>query len=212
MFDTHTHIRNRSKNSLVNLIYPDSTQALCSMGIHPWYIPSAIDWENFELQFKDANYVAIGECGLDKLCNTDFAKQMEVFQKQIEISERINLPLIIHCVKAYNELIEIKDRIRPTQPWIIHGFTKSKIYESLRKKDFYFSFGSSICNEKNVDLRNLASRIPLELLFLETDEDNTRSIEDIYECLFQLRQEDPEEIIKQLEKNIKKVFRKWKIG
>ena len=112
--DFHTHNIYKRKN--VFPIYNVEAGAVIlpegyfSMGIHPWYINKATLNKQYE-QIKQLNtqpgFVMIGECGLDKHCPTPYDLQKEVFEKQIGISEEIGKPLIIHCVKSYNEIIEI---------------------------------------------------------------------------------------------------------
>jgi TatD DNase family protein len=75
-----------------------------------------------EEKLKDENCFALGECGLDKITASDFELQKVVFKKQIQLSEKHQKPLIIHCVKAHQELIEIKKELKPKQVWIFHGF------------------------------------------------------------------------------------------
>ena len=81
-----------------------------SIGLHPWYISK----ETWQKEFKDlqkwskSNYVfAIGECGLDNIYATDFALQKEVFAAQITLANQTDKPLIIHCVKAFDEVITL---------------------------------------------------------------------------------------------------------
>ena len=56
------------------------------------------------------------EAGLDKLASADILLQKEVLIRQILLSESVGKPLVIHCVKAFNELIELKKRYRPQMP------------------------------------------------------------------------------------------------
>jgi len=81
--------------------------------------------------------------------------------------------VIIHCVKAWEELIQIRRETKPTQPWIIHGYRgKPELTKRLIQEGFLFSIGDQI----NVDSMQL---IPKDALFCETDEDEM-SIREIY--------------------------------
>src|SRR5690606_36609951 len=64
-----------------------------------------------------------GECGLDKNTAKDFEEQKRVFFAQVQISEETQKPLIIHCVRAYNDIIQAYNDINPSVPWILHGYT-----------------------------------------------------------------------------------------
>ena len=96
-----------------------------SVGIHPWELTEANAdtlWESLQKAVEDKRVVAIGECGLDKLKGASLDLQIALFKKEALLAEAYSIPLVIHCVKAFNELILLKKEIKPLQPWIIHGF------------------------------------------------------------------------------------------
>ena len=70
----------------------------------------------------DPSIVAIGEAGLDRLRGPALPLQAQVFEVQALIAERQRLPLIIHSVRTIPEILAIHRRLRPTVPWIFHGF------------------------------------------------------------------------------------------
>ena len=90
--------------------------------------------------------VGIGECGLDFFKKTiDEQKQIHFFSKQIELSEALELPLIIHCVRAFHELFYLHKLYKPKQAWIVHGFNGSlKLATQLLEKGIYMSFGKTL--------------------------------------------------------------------
>ena len=124
-FDVHTHHLSASPfEAIFNadskyIPLPDEAMWL-SVGIHPWYLTS----ENYPMQLrwiesvlgKDKRVIALGEAGLDKCCHAPFALQEEAFRMMGSFSEQHCLPLIIHAVKVYNELIALKKEIHPSQP------------------------------------------------------------------------------------------------
>jgi TatD DNase family protein len=144
----------------------DRSERLLSVGLHPWHI--AADWKK---QLRMLGEIAgkkrvmlIGEAGLDKLCKTDFVLQQTVFLRQIELAEEVQKPLIIHCVKAWPELIAIRKKVLPSVPWIIHGFRgKPELAGQLLELGFYLSYGGKF----NADSVRIT---PLERLCTETDE------------------------------------------
>lgn len=211
-YDIHSHKNELDGHSMLNVIYPDKSEVISSIGIHPWYIPDSIDWIDFEARANASNNVAVGECGLDKLCASPFERQLDVFKKQIKIAERNHLPLIIHCVRAFEEVISLKRNTKKALPWIIHGFSKAKMLDRLIESDFYISFGAAICNERNTTLREACTKIPLNRVFLETDEQDKLNIASVYNAFCELRPEGRELVEVQIEMNIKEVFDKWKIG
>lgn len=121
----------------------------------------------------------IGECGLDKCCNTPWAVQMEVFVSQIEIAEELGKPLVIHCVRAFNELMELRKTHKQT-PWVVHGFTGStELYNQLLKAEIEVSFGEAILDKRRTKVRETLSKADPDRIFLETD-DSGADIKEIY--------------------------------
>ena len=206
--DIHTHIiANSEENhlSIYNLqpLTPDieQYQGLFSAGIHPWYIPDnpSKTTEALKALTQKSNMVAIGECGLDKLCQTPFELQKELFKAQIAISEECKKPLIIHCVKSYNEIVEIKKEAKPTQTWIIHGFRgKPETAAILVKAGIVLSIGEKF-NPESI------KTIPIESLLIESDE-SAMPIEDIYKNIAATRNISVAELEKEIEKTYKKIF------
>ena len=117
-----------------------------SPGIHPWYLSSGTldrqaEWLE-SLLVGDARVLAVGESGLDRLCDTPFDVQQEAFRISVSLSERYRIPLVIHAVKSFNELVACKKEANPSQPWIIHGFRgKKELAASLLRHGFYLSVG-----------------------------------------------------------------------
>ncbi|MCC8152991.1 MAG: TatD family hydrolase [Tannerellaceae bacterium] len=94
-----------------------------SIGIHPWYISGEKQqWQELLESVKCKNVVAIGEAGLDKMSGSPMERQIDIFKKQAFLSEELQKPLLIHCVKAWDELLVVKKQVQPEMPWIIHGF------------------------------------------------------------------------------------------
>jgi len=148
--------------------------------------------------------LAIGEAGLDKICNVDFSLQLKYFEKQIQISEQFKKPLIIHCVKAFNEIIQLKKLFKPRQSWIIHGFNKNEeTAQQLMKNDIKLSFGADLLKSKK--LQTLLKGNDFKNIFLETD-DRDVSIEKIYIFAAGLKECSLEEFKQQIYGNFKTIF------
>jgi len=143
-------------------------------GIHPWRAD-----ETFVVpELKDK--IAIGECGLDAVCGVSMDKQLKVFTQQVELSEQEEKPLIIHCVKALDQLLRLHRELHPTMPWMFHGFRgKPQQLRSLLAAGFYISFGFHY-NEESLNI------CPIERLMLETDA-NDCSIVNLYKDVTKLR-------------------------
>ena len=185
--DIHTH-NSKSTGSialksirLINKNQNITSNAKITVGIHPWDT-GKIDTDTLDLINKlscRANVIAIGECGIDKLKGANIDKQKEIFIYQAELADKTNKPLIIHCVKAYPEIISIYIELNPNNPWIIHGFNQNiQIAKELTKHGIYLSFGASLLNNSS-NASKIFSKIAKEYIFAETDESNV-DIKDIY--------------------------------
>ena len=145
-YDIHTHKKPANLDVMVimsvdaeNPVMPE--YEYCSVGIHP-RLADIAGLLALETMAKHPNVVAIGETGLDKLTSTSLEKQQEVFIAHIELAEKFQKPLIIHCVKAWPELIHIHKRFKSDVPCIIHGFRgNGELACQLLRLGFYLSFG-----------------------------------------------------------------------
>ena len=150
----HTHDLTAPMPAIINmpqewLLHPEGAQlrvdAMYSVGIHPWWTADAA-WEDlkegFYLWAQHPQVVRIGECGLDKLKGGALDLQEQVFLMHVALSERIQKPLTIHCVKAFDRLLALRKQLRPTQRWAIHGFHgKPEQAQQLLATGFDLSFG-----------------------------------------------------------------------
>ncbi len=206
-FNIHTHsVSPSSEREIVSKNV--SSEALeagivyASVGIHPWGLTEenvASSWEALQKAVQHLQVVAIGEAGLDKLQGPSMELQTAVFRKEIALSEEYCLPLVIHCVRAFNELLQLKKELNPQQPWIIHGFRgKETVAKELLKHDFYLSIGANF-------QESAVRSIPLNRLFVETDE-SSRSIELIYQDLAEVKEIPLEELKEAVQKNVDEVF------
>lgn len=191
-FDFHHH-NPALKFGIYNLKYGEQPPGnYFSAGIHPDSVS-----ENLDLQFKwlseiskSKNCVAIGECGLDgRFVGTDDLQE-EVFSRQIDLANKLQKPLIIHCVKRFSRLIYLCKKAKT--PMIIHGFNKRRtIGDELLRNHFCLSFGKSLLD--NVDLQDFFNETPLEKIFLETDASGAE-IKEIYEKAAALKKLQVEEL------------------
>jgi len=203
--DFHTHTAKKS-NAIYNVIVGENKipkSLWFSVGIHPWYIKKdyskQLEYLEQILAQNHKNLLLIGECGIDKnKASASITTQTIVLEKQIEFSEKYNKPLVLHCVKAYNELIALHQKLHPKQKWIIHGFNKKEqLAQQLIKQGFYLSFGYDTL--QRIDY---LKRIPLDKLFLETDDNSGKSIEEIYILASQKLNKSKEELARVIKKNL----------
>ena len=161
-----------------------------------------LDLEKLEVLLKENKIIAIGECGLDKLRGADLDFQTKIFEMQLFLAQKYNKPVIMHCVRAINELIAIVKKFKPTVPLIIHGFNNNKnVLKSLLDAGFYISLNSAIFIERyEKSWRERIKMIPPEKLFLETDY-TFGNIKDVYERATQLLEISVVELENRIERN-----------
>lgn len=206
--DIHSHHSCRCSDVLtIQSFYQfptDLDSAFISAGMHPWY-PYEISFEDIERLLKEDKIIAIGECGLDRLAEVSLQEQIPIFEKQIEFATQYKKPMIIHCVKSFQELIEIKQKTNRDVPMIIHGYNNNwTIAQQLLKHGFYFSFGTALLH-KNSNASKVIIECPLEKIFLETD-DSGADIKDVFEAAAQHLRMDVLKLKEQIFYNFKQVF------
>ena len=212
-FNLHTHKSSNTLNifELVNQ-YPwdfDATLPNYSIGIHPWYIDEnrlELDLKTIEKKVKLSQCFALGECGLDKRIAIPLTLQILVFEKQIALAEKYKKPIILHLVGAFDELIEIKNRLKISVPMIIHGFSKSEqLAKQLVEQGFYLSFGKYLLH--NPELENVFKSVPNDRFFLETDTIE-ESLHEVYKVASKYKNSTVLEIQQLINSNFSSVFKK----
>jgi TatD DNase family protein len=209
LVNIHTH-KNNPKSGAIEILnlherYSDVLNGMyCSIGIHPWYHNSVDSQLRTVKELADYNNVlAIGECGLDASILEPLEYQEICFTEQIQIANSCNKPLIIHCVKAFNEVRLLLRKA--TVPAIFHGYSRKwTIAEPLIQDGHYLSFGHSILREKGAAVE-VFRKLPANCFFLETD-DWDGDIADIYKRAAEIRETTLNAIILQVHENFKKVF------
>lgn len=205
ILDIHTHhLPSVTGQAILNIaptsFVPQPGQYY-SAGFHPWHLSRSAseNWELLNEVTAHPQVLAIGETGLDKVCDVPFALQEKAFERQLLVALLAQKPLIIHCVRSYNEIMDFKKSFNPDNPWIIHGFRgKKELAKQLIDHGFYLSFGFNYHEE--------ALRItPLDRLFLETDE-STVDIHSLYEQVARPLSLSVSELTHTIEQNITHLF------
>lgn len=128
-----------------------------SIGIHPWKAASpeaqqlldesgAFTYtavESFRSLLQHPRVVLMGEIGLDKLCDAPFDKQLLLFEQQLLLAADLRKPVILHVVKAMDEVLALHRRFSSQIPaWIIHGFRgNAQQAQQYLRHGFHLSFG-----------------------------------------------------------------------
>jgi len=208
--DIHTHDQHPAADVLcVASIYERFQRvhelATCSTGMHPWYLDDIeTRWEDLQAVASLPNVIAIGECGLDKVAETDWPLQVDAFSRQIKLAQRLRKPLIIHCVRAYEEVTLLLKQHRVDVPVVFHGFNKSRqLADELLKHGYYLSFGAALLKDSPV--AQTFRSVSADRFFLETDL-SAQDIRHIYLAAAEIRQTSEEDLILQLQQNFKTAF------
>lgn len=206
-YDIHTHrVSSAPETCIVSCDVAAGTigerVVYASAGIHPWSLLQERAEEQRKAllkALKDRRVIALGEVGLDKLKGPSIEFQTVVLRQETDLAEALHLPSVIHCVRAFNELISLKKACNPKEPWVIHGFRgKESVARMLLEQGCYLSFGEHF--------QEAAVRaVPLERLFIETDE-SAEPVEKIYRRIALVRGISLEELAEGVKNNVHEVF------
>jgi TatD DNase family protein len=144
-----------------------------SFGYHPWYIADATPaWRDTLVRYLDAVPAAIGEIGLDRWKHgLDPALQEEFFLAQLEIAAERNLPVSIHCLKAWGRLVELlSTHKRPRCGFLLHSYGGSaELVPQLTKLGAYFSCPGYFLGTEKRSKVEVFRAVPRDRLLIETD-------------------------------------------
>ncbi|WP_299007940.1 TatD family hydrolase [uncultured Shewanella sp.] len=148
-----------------------------ALGLHPWYL-TAENSENdvgalkglLEAHKLNLRLVALGECGLDKRCQTDWQLQLRVFHQQIALAKEYDLPLMLHSVKSDGEMLAILRSVRHQKTGVIHGFSGApEVAKAYFALDYKLGIGPLLLNSNAKKLRKTVQELPLNAFVIETD-------------------------------------------
>lgn len=206
--DFHTHqIRRKNSTNIVEIVSlhlgKHTKHNWFTIGKHPWWsneILSTDEEQELTKILMSKKCLAMGEMGLDKLKGVDINKQIEIFKSQLNLANKLQKPVIIHCVRSFDNLIKIKKQYPKIKNWCIHGFSRHKtLAEQLINQGFYISLMPVYkITEKYIELVRF---LPLKKMFLETDSMPTIKIEDIYLQVAKIKNISVDELKKQLNSN-----------
>lgn len=215
MIDFHTHQTPADtvtsvRSLLISEVEKITPHDLFTIGIHPWYSED-IDIESqlslLQDLIKRNNVIALGEIGLDKHRGAPIEKQIELFEKQVLIAERCHKPVVIHCVRAWSELLESRKRLKPSTPWAIHGFRgQVELAKQLLGYGIYLSFGPETLNASE-GLQEAIRTVPLDRIFIETDDADV-SLKYLYTTVSKIKSIAYRDLDEQINYNFAEFFKK----
>ena len=181
-----------------------------STGCHPWKIGTrkSDSMQSLLRSSVTPKTVAIGEIGLDYLVANSIPQRQQqeaALRWQMGIAVQYRLPVIIHCVKAYDPLMRIlKDA---SVPILIHGFCgSSQQADQLLDKGYYLSFGRQLF--RSTKTRTALGMVPADRLFLESDTEPATFLPQLYEQAASIRQVTTEALRQTIFENYNRIFKR----
>lgn len=140
-------------------------------GIHPWHLTDGNRNEQIDYIRTIAGsseLIAIGEAGFDRLRGPSLELQRSTFEDQVIIAKEVQKPLVIHCVRWWEELLSVHKKYKPQGPWMVHGFRgRKELGLQLISSGMYLSFWSDFILKPEAS--ELVRALPNDRIFLETD-------------------------------------------
>lgn len=155
---------------------------------------------------ETSGIVAIGECGLDRVHAgvASIEDQIYVLEKHFELARDLNLPIILHIVRAYSDLLHMLKQNQFKNPIMLHAYGGNEFeMNELLKYPVYFTYGKRLFNTDK-----MLKVTPLDKLLLETGDQGEYSIEDIYKKAAVSLEMKVTDLEMQLEKNFLAFFGK----
>jgi TatD DNase family protein len=152
-----------------------------ALGIHPLYVPTALEADLAVLDAmltasnNDKHLVALGEIGLDyfvpSLCTEAMrARQWLFYREQLKLAKHHALPVIVHVRRSADMLLKGLRQIKNTNGGIAHAFNGSvQQAHALIDLGFKLGFGGTLTYERSLQIRRLATELPIDSIVLETD-------------------------------------------
>ena len=146
---------------------------LPAVGLHPWKVAEANnEWKTHFIHCLDNGAAAVGEIGLDQWINGhDIQLQQDAFRFQLEEAAKRNLPVSIHCLRAFHPLMEtLRKSPLPERGIHLHAYNgPTELVDELLSLGTYFSFNSGQLKPGNKRILKNLRQVPMERLLIETD-------------------------------------------
>ena len=208
-------------------------QVIPSFGYHPWYVKErSPDWQQVLLRHLDAAPSGVGEVGLDRwIKDYDLEQQQQVFVWHLRLAAERNLPVSIHCLRAWGPLLDtLRAEPRPRCGFLLHSYGGApELVAPLAELGAYFSLPGYFAHERKARQRDAFRQVPPDRLLAETDapdqllpdERNAHPLTDpktgkplnhpanlaaVYRILAEVRAEPLERLAPEVEENFKRLF------
>lgn len=209
-WDFHTHRPDGTKSIVNGTRENPPKSGYFSLGLHPWFLER--NWEQaFDLirvqARQNERVLAIGECGFDRLKGPDVTIQKAAFLAQAQLAAELEIPLILHCVKGYDLLLEFLKSSEDPPSIIWHAWNlRSELALSLLPFPVYFSFGRHLAIMESNAAQSLR-QCPIDRIFFETD-DSTVEIHAVYRAASLILGRSTEDLTKQVISNWNRISKR----
>lgn len=141
-----------------------------AFGIHPW-VAQDPDIPTLSELLKRTGAVAVGEIGLDFKVETPSRQvQVDCFNRQLDLALELDLPVLLHCRGAFEEMLAILEKRSPDLRGLIHAFTRGpQLAKRFLDCGMHLAFGGGITRPNAERARKSARLCPADRLLLETD-------------------------------------------
>lgn len=208
--DAHCHTASGESRSFLcsPFALPPPPNAVLFHGTHPWYL-DGFDADRLKADLSADPASGVGEIGLDRLKDRTISTQMrQIFETQLEIAAEMGRPVVLHGAKCWGEVVKAcKPYAGRIPSFLFHGFSRSDgLIPDIVALNGYISVGPALLNDHAVNYRELAKRIPLDRLLVESDRtlENAElvpSVDEIAAFLAALRGMPPDTLTAALESN-----------
>lgn len=198
-------------------------QVAIALGVHPLFLHEVSAEQLVDLvRHSPVRVAALGETGLDGRSAKNYADQQMAFHAHLEAAQALGLPVIVHAVKALNDVLRIAREYKEVT-LVLHGFSgSSEMARQAVNQGAYLGIGGVISRKNARKTHEALRAVPVDALLLETDspdmaphwcESYSRpyrntplSLPGILACLAEIRGEPREKLAAAIESNVKRVF------
>ncbi len=144
----------------------------CSLGVHPWWAEDGVVVEELREKLINSKASAIGEIGLDWKTEVPRQKQYAVFEDQLKLASVMDLPVVLHCRNAFEEMLELLQKY-PVRG-VVHGWSRGpQLMNRFLRIGLFISFGGVITGGEAKKAIESARQVPKDRFVLETDSPST---------------------------------------
>lgn len=140
-----------------------------ALGLHPWVADRPLDLARLREALIEHRAAAVGEVGLDAATGPDLAVQRGALRGQLELACELDLPAILHCRGAFEDLLALLRDYAPRLRGVVHAFARGpELLERFLALGLHVAFGGAATRPGSRAVRS-APLVPDDRLLIETD-------------------------------------------